>query len=140
MKNILFFILVLCAFQTAIARNNVVTRTEITANVSFEGLSTTADEIYDVPTGSKFYLDSIIIIYANTLTNVSVCSVRDNGTIKVPFIAKQTISGQESGYGIITQTFPTPIEFTDSVEIISANASGVNVSVTISGILETPGV
>jgi len=114
-------------------------RTHVNANISSTAINTTDVTLHTVTSGSTFYVKSINVFLTSTLTSISVCSFRDNTTVRIPFIAEQLITGQDNGYTKFRMEFPEPIPFTSKFNVYSANASGVSASITVVGYEEING-
>lgn len=108
-------------------------RTNVCENFSFQTINTTERIIHTPASGYSFYLTDLIVTVESTLTSISIIRFRDDDTNVIPFIAKKTTTGAESGYTTITMSFKEPIKFTTDINIIGGNASGVTGSVVICG-------
>lgn len=115
-------------------------RTHFNANFSFQTINTTQQTLKTVTSGYTAYVTDILITVANTLTNNSICSVRDDTTVKIPFIANKSVTSADPGFTCIHMQFKEPIPFSTSINVVSGNASGVSASVMVSGYEEADGV
>ena len=107
-------------------------RTHVNANISFQTINTSGDELHAVTAGTTFYLTDLILTVINSNTADSICSIKDDTTVLIPFLSGGSTT-EGNGQLIIIHTFKEPIPFSTSVDIFSGNASGVVASCVIAG-------
>ena len=115
-------------------------RVHVNFNLNFQNVTSTAKTLHTVTSGYTFYLTDLYVTIANSLTTNSVCSIRDDSTVVIPYIADKTITSTTTGYSVIQMRFVEPIPFSTAVKIANTSASaGCTTSVFGAGYEEKNG-
>ena len=117
-------------------------RTHINANFSFQTINTSGDTLHTVSAGKTFYLTDLILGVINSNAADSICSIKSDSTIVIPWLTPKTLAAAEQGEHHISHVFKEPIPFAAGAVIaaFSGNASGVVASILICGYEEDDGL